>query len=584
MSKRKDIPKVVEKTESEVAEIVRAIKASALPENVKDFVIRCVELALWLPLQLQNKKISLSRLRKLIFGRGYKKNRKRKDNDSESDEPKDKRSSKPDKENQTPSHDPKNSSADADETDPVNPSQDSNQNLVEANNNKRQGHGRMSHTVYKDFTQINLKVIDLQIGDPCPMLCGGKLRTYRPGILVRITGQNFANVHKYIIEKLRCSLCGYLISASITDEVGNEKYAPSFKSILTLQKYYVAVPFYRQEYFQRLINFPLPDATQWDLVEQVAGCCYPVFNVLKVLAANGKLIQNDDTTVRILELIKEIKSNPELERTGMYTTGIIAEYEGHQIALFINGQQHAGENLGALLKHRDPGKSPVIQMADALNNNIPKGLETILCNCLSHGFRKFSDLVEYFPDECIHIMFLLGKVFENDTLTKGMSDEQRLQYHQQYSAPVMNELKQYIDKLIDEHLVEPNSELGKALKYMRKHWPKLTKFLTVAGAPIDNNVVERALKIAIRNRKAAMFYRTCYSAAIGGMLTSIIYTCHLARSNAYHYLTVLQLYKKQVLACAKNWLPWNYQHTLAAMEGYANAWERSPPVACPGPT
>ena len=118
---------------------------------------------------------------------------------------------------------------------------------------------------------------------------------------------------------------------------------------------------------------------------------------------------------------------------------------------------------------------------------------------------------------------------------------------------------------------------------MRKHWHKLIKFLTVAGAPIDNNVVERALKIAIRNRKAAMFYKTCYSAAIGGMLTSIIYTCHLAGSNAHHYLTVLQQYKKEILANTKNWLPWNYQPTLAAIEDHANAQERSPPVVCPEP-
>ena len=73
----------------------------------------------------------------------------------------------------------------------------------------------------------------------------------------------------------------------------------------------------------------------------------------------------------------------------MYTTGIIALYEGHQIALFINGRQHSGENVGDILEFRDPGKDPIIQMCDALSANVPKDFETILCNCLSHGFRKF---------------------------------------------------------------------------------------------------------------------------------------------------------------------------------------------------
>ena len=114
-------------------------------------------------------------------------------------------------------------------------------------------------------------------------------------------------------------------------------------------------------------------------------------------------------------------------------------------------------------------------------------------------------------------------------------------------------------------MIEPNSEMGKAIKYMQKHWNKLTRFLKVAGAPLCNNVVERALKIAIRNRKAAMFYRTRYSAHIGGMLTSIIYTCQLANENPHHYLTVLQEYASQVNQHPEQWLPWNYQASLKAL-------------------
>src|SRR3990167_8652536 len=144
-----------------------------------------------------------------------------------------------------------------------------------------------------------------------------------------------------------------------------------------------------------------------------------------------------------------------------------------------------------------------------------------------------------------------------------MSDEARLAYHQQHSKPVMDELEQYMATLMAEHRVEPNSELGKAIKYMQRHWKKLTRFLTVAGAPIENNIVERALKIAIRNRKSAMFYRTEYSASIGGMLTSLIYTCHLANQNPHQYLIALQVHQAKVLANPEQWLPWNYLDAIA---------------------
>jgi hypothetical protein len=159
-----------------------------------------------------------------------------------------------------------------------------------------------------------------------------------------------------------------------------------------------------------------------------------------------------------------------------------------------------------------------------------------------------------------------------------MTDQERLLYHQEHSKPIMDALKIYMATLMTEHRVEPNDELGKSIKYMQRHWDKLTRFLTVPGAPIDNNVVERALKIAIRNRKAALFYKTVYSAGIGGMLTSLMYTCHLNDQNPHHYLVALQIHHCQVTANPKQWLPWNYLKTIEQQAGDAKPQEHSPPL------
>ena len=433
---------------------------------------------------------------------------------------------------------------------------------------------------------ITLDAIDIQlllnltIGDDCPLLCGGRLGPYKPGVIVRIKGQNFAQAYRYHLEQLRCNLCGVIIKPEPPADMGDEKYDASFKAMLGLMKYYVAVPFYRQEQFQRMLNFPLSDSTQWDLIEQLAGFCYAVFNVLKRMAANAHVMHNDDTTLRILEVIKQIKDGTIGDRTGMYTTGIIADYEGHRIALFLNGQQHSGENVNDILKLRAPEKDPIIQMCDALSANVPKEIKTILSNCLSHGFRKFDELRDYFPAECIVITRLLSRVFKYDQETFSMISEERLIYHQAHSKPLMDELERYMAVLLTERRVEPNSDLGVAIKYMQKHWPKLTRFLTVAGAPIDNNVVERALKIAIRNRKAAMFYRTTYSAGIGGMITSLIYTCDLAKQNPQHYLTALQENHVNVVLKPEHWLPWNYQNTMASLANASNPPAHALPPDC----
>lgn len=572
MKKNRNYPGVIDKTEFEISEIIACIKNSELPEGVKDFVIKCIESALWFPMFLEKKNVSLRRLRIMIFGKGYGKNKSNNNIKNKEVE-------------QSTNVDP------SAKTEPIesNLSQDievivSTEEQTPSTNNvtSKPGHGRMPNTVYQDCEEIRLRIQGLAVGSDCPLKCGGKLRYYNPGVFIRIKGQNFARVFRYTVDKLRCGLCDYLVVAAIPPEVGTEKYDASFKAMLAILKYYVAIPFYRQENFQRMLNFPLSDATQWILIEQLAGVGYAVFNVLKIWAANGNVLNNDDTKLIILEVVKAIKAGTAGDRTGMYTTGIIAENAGYKIALFINGRQHSGENVRDILKLRTPEKEPIIQMCDALSANIPKEMQTILCNCLSHGFRKFEELVDYFSEECLYIMKMLSQVYEHDKLTKDMSIEKRLVYHQKHSKPVMDELLKYMSALLTERKVEPNSELGKAIKYMQKHWLKLTRFLTVAGAPIDNNVVERSLKIAIRNRKSAMFYRTNYSAYIGGMLTSLIYTCHLAKENPHHYLTELQNHKERVSKNPEQWLPWNYRETMAIpVANDANPQERSPPLGYP---
>ena len=104
----------------------------------------------------------------------------------------------------------------------------------------------------------------------------------------------------------------------------------------------------------------------------------------------------------------------------------------------------------------------------------------------------------------------------------------------------MQELHDWLTRQLDEKRTEPNSALGGAIGYMLKHWDKLTLFLRQAGAPLDNNVCERALKKAILHRKNALFYKTRNGARVGDLFMSLIYTCQLNQANPFDYLTQLQ--------------------------------------------
>jgi hypothetical protein len=332
--------------------------------------------------------------------------------------------------------------------------------------------------------------------------------------------------------------------------------------MIAILKYGCGMPFYRLEKLQESLGMPVPASTQWEILDEAAKAVEPVHQTLLLKAAEGQVIHNDDTTSKILALLKE--QNEESERKGIFTTGIVSVKEDQQIAIFMTGRNHAGENLQELLKARAKSLAPPIQMCDALSRNAPKEFQTILANCLAHARRQFVGVAEAFPQECRHVIDLLGLVYHHDALARerGLDPDERLAFHREKSGPVMEELKTWCDRQISEKLVEPNSGLGKAVQYLLNHWEKLTRFLKVPKAPLDNNICERALKHAIRNRKNSLFFKTENGAHVGDVFLSLIHTCQLSGENPFDYLTQILRNVPRVAQAPDKWLPWNYRATL----------------------
>jgi hypothetical protein len=143
-----------------------------------------------------------------------------------------------------------------------------------------------------------------------------------------------------------------------------------------------------------------------------------------------------------------------------------------------------------------------------------------------------------------------------------MSKEDRLLFHQKHSGPIMEEFFKWLNAQLDEKRIEPNSRMGGAINYMINHWEALTLFLRVPGAPLDNNVVERGLKMAIRHRKNSLFFKTERGALVGDLFMSLIHTCRLNGINAFTYLTSIAQHPEKVAAAPADWLPWNYHDPL----------------------
>lgn len=431
---------------------------------------------------------------------------------------------------------------------------------------KRKGHGRMAAADYTGAKTVKVPHPQWHVGDPCPDCKQGKLYALkRPAQIVRLTAQALFAATRFELEKLRCNLCGKLFTAPAPPEAGQEKYDPNVGPMLGYLRFGGGLPHYRLDKMQTDLGVRLPASTQWEQMAKTGQALEPVYQALTTLAAQGQLIHNDDTTMRVQSLAKESGAATQTsERTGIFTTGLLSEVEGHRIALFVTGHRHAGENLDQLLARRATQAPPPIQMCDALSRNPSKEFQTILANCLSHGRRRFVDLAQDFPQQCQLVLEKLAEVYKHEAQAKAaqLSPQARLVFHQQHSQKIMDQLHQWMGQQLEQKLVEPNSGLGQALCYMRKHWPALTLFLRVAGAPLDNNICERALKMAILHRKNSLSYKTQKGAHLGDLFMSLIHTGRLCAANPLDYLNALQRHAKEAAQHPLQWLPWNYKQAL----------------------
>lgn len=555
-------PKRLDFTAEEIDLLLCRIENHQLEASDFPLIADLIRAMIWLQSSLREKELSIARLRKIF---GIKTETAKKLANLLKGKGKD-------KENKSKESDQKNEGETSSETSEEKNNQ-KNEAGTEASEGKSptedpqqpKGHGHHPSSDYQEAKIIQIAHETLKKGSICPKCGKGKLFNLSPGTVIRIVGQPWLNVHIYKPERLRCPICQYVFTAKLPAELYTESRADkTAKSIVSILKYRGGVPFYRQEQIQNILGTPISDSEIWGMTRDVAECLEPIFNELCLLAANSPCLSNDDTTARILSLMKENEiENP--KRTGLFTTGILGQMDDKQIALFFTGRKHAGENLNDLLDNRDIDLPVPIQSCDALSRNTPKDHTTDKGYCNSHARRKFYEIASYWPKECINVVSSYNIIFLNDKIAKerNLTPGERLLWHQEKSSPILNQMKAYCENLLDTKQIEPNSSFGKAFQYLEKYWNGLTLFLRIPGVPISNNDNERQLKRAVLNRKNAYFFKNETGAKIADILMSIIETCALNNINAYNYLIAIQENAKKVLENAKLWLPWNYFNNLS---------------------
>lgn len=429
------------------------------------------------------------------------------------------------------------------------------------------GHGRNGADDFTGAIRVPVRNEEVESGCPCPECAKGKVYLQKdPSPLIRFVGGPPVSATIYELERLRCNLCGQMFTAAPPPGVGTDKYDETAVSAVATAKYGAGLPFNRLEAIQQRHGVPLPASTQWELVQEGAEMLKPAREELVRQAAQQEVLHGDDTGMKVIQ----VPRTEDDVRTGVFTTGIVSTgADGHPMALFFTGPKHSGENILDVLRQRAQDLERPVLMCDGSSwptSKLGPGTEVLLAQCLAHGRRNFVKVLDNFPEQCRHVLEVLGRVYlvDQEAREQSLDPKARLKLHQARSGPEMKALREWLTSGLEEKLVEPNSSLGKAMKYMLTHWSALTLFLRQPGAPLDNNICERALKKAVLHRKNALFYRSLKGAEVGDLYMSLIHTCELNGVNAFDYLTELQRHPAELKANPSGWMPWNYTAQLQA--------------------
>src|SRR5690242_16418345 len=195
------------------------------------------------------------------------------------------------------------------------------------------GHGRNGAEAFGGARKVDIAHQDLKHGDRCPECGRGNVYGQKePKVLVRIIGQAPLAATVYALERLRCGACGQVFTAQEPEGVGPEKYDETAAAMIAQLKYGSGTPFYRLEQLEGQLGIPLPAATQWEIVEEAAELIKPARDELIRQAAHGEVVHNDDTSMRVFRLARELSD----ERTGVFTSGIVSTGQGWKIRVVLH--------------------------------------------------------------------------------------------------------------------------------------------------------------------------------------------------------------------------------------------------------
>jgi transposase len=311
-----------------------------------------------------------------------------------------------------------------------------------------------------------------------------------------------------------------------------DKGIPSSRLLayLLVSKFVDHLPYYRQvKMFQR-IGVELKSTTINGWIAKTCVLLKPLYDAFGKQHFTKPYLQGDETIIKVLKVKKTGKKSK--AHTGYYW--VYYDPIDNQV-LFIY----------------DPGrgrKYPLQHLRDFKGKLQTDGLEVYnafdqldhitLYGCMAHVRRKFVDALKNDEARASKVLNWIGDLYDIEQTARAgnYTPAQRLELRQKEAAPIMTQLKEYLDQEYDSKQVLPKSAIGLAIQHALNQWWKIERYLTDGLVEIDNNLVENAIRPVALGRKNYLFAGSEKGAQWGAMIYTFLASAARQGHNPLEYL------------------------------------------------
>jgi hypothetical protein len=235
----------------------------------------------------------------------------------------------------------------------------------------------------------------------------------------------------------------------------------------------------------------------------------------------GSAVHADDTTVPVLD------PGRGRTKTGRLWTAVRDERPygstAPPAAFYLYSADRTSEHAHALLKgcrghlHAD-GYTGFGGLYEAdPKTGAPAPLKEVAC--WAHARRKIYDVhVETKSPAAAEALDIIALIFAIEAGVKGRPPAERVAARQEQSAPVLAELRAFLDATLAK--ISGKSDFAKAIRYATSRWTALTRYVDDGRLEMTNNAAERAVRPLTLGRKNYLFA----GSDEGGRRAAIMYT------------------------------------------------------------